>query len=106
VAGRLKCKEPLPPNAADAPLGSYLSSCHGCAVTADVLSCSCVNGSGEAFDTSIDLSDCGPEGISNQEGSLQCSPAQAGRRATAEESAETSSGTAGEEDTVNKRDEL
>ena len=69
-AGTLKCKESLPPNADNVPDGSYTGSCHGCTVSDDALSCSCFNGAGDAFPTTLALPCAGT--IGNAEGQLRC----------------------------------
>jgi hypothetical protein len=69
-AGSLKCKEALPPNAVGVPEGSFTDSCHGCTLDASVLACTCFNGAGATFATTLDLPCEGT--IGNAEGTLRC----------------------------------
>jgi len=77
--GSLACEEPLPPlpaNAADIPAGSYSGSCHGCAVSEGVLTCSaCLDAAKARHLASIDVSAC--KSFDNSNGVLKCEKDQA-----------------------------
>lgn len=75
VAGILKCKELRPENAADVPEGTYLTSCYRCQLNGGILACTCLNGAGDAFETSLPLGGCQPGTAVNEEGNLVCSTA-------------------------------
>ena len=71
--GVLTCDEPLPPNAAGLPTGTFAGSCHGCSLSADgaTLSCSaCLDGGMVRHSSSLDVGQC--TAIGNHQGVLVC----------------------------------
>jgi len=72
--GELMCEQPLPSNAENLPLGSFSSSCHGCSVAGNTLTCTdCLDGAKERHVSSIDTTTCTSFG--NNHGKLECADA-------------------------------
>lgn len=71
--GVLACDEPLPPNAANLPTGTFAGSCHGCSLSAEdtMLSCSaCLDGAKVRHASSLVVGGC--KAIGNNQGALVC----------------------------------
>jgi len=69
AAGKLSCKAS---NSVDVPAGSYLGSCFSCTVDGTLLACVCLDATGLAKESQLNLADCHEGSISNEQGGLHC----------------------------------